>query len=752
MPTSTQKIKIFASCPKGLEILLAEELVTLGASTVQLTVAGVSAEGDLEFIYRSCLWSRLANRIFTPLCKFVCHSADDLYDGVQEVVWSEHMSATGSLWVDFSGSNDEIRHSQFGAQKVKDAVVDQFRNLTGDRPSVSKHGSDLTINVRLNKDFATVNVDLCGESLHRRGYRADSVVAPLKENLAAALLIRAGWPEMMKEGLPFIDPMCGSGTFLIEALMMAADIAPGINREDEDYAFTRWLQHDQSIWQSLKEEAIARKNTGLEKPLPEIRGYDENVLSVRATERNLEHSGLWNHIKVMVKPLEEFKRPTHSDFSRGLLLTNPPYGERLGDHDSLRPLYQRLGEVFRSELQDWRAGVFTGNPELGKKMGVRSNKKYKFFNGTIASELLLFDIEEKHFVKNQTIERENNQFKSNEFEAKAPGGIASTSGAIGHSAPSFLLSPGAEMVANRIRKNKKQLQKWLKNSTTDCYRIYDADLPEYSAAIDVYGDHAHIQEYAAPKTVDEKKAAERFLEICEATKFALDISPDKISTKQRRQNKGKQQYEKHRANPFDDMLTIKEGDAKLLVNLWAYLDTGIFLDHRLVRAKIAELVLGKTFLNLFCYTATATVRAALAGARSSVSVDLSKTYIEWASKNFELNRIGEKHKLVQADCLSWLDRCREPFDVILLDPPSFSNSKRMDGVLDVQEDHVALIKRSMELLNPGGVLVFSTNLRKFEMDYDQLNKFNIENISASTLDRDYQRNKKIHQSYLIRAI
>jgi len=737
MPTSTKKIKVFASCPKGLEILLAEELVTLGASTVQLSVAGVSAEGDLEFIYRSCLWSRLANRIFMPLCKFACHSVDDLYDGVQEVAWSEHMSVTGSLWVDFSGSSDEIRHSQFGAQKVKDAIVDQFRNLAGDRPSVSKHGPDLTINVRLNKDFATVNIDLCGESLHRRGYRADSVVAPLKENLAAALLIRAKWPELMEEGLPFIDPMCGSGTFLIEALMMAADIAPGINREDEGYAFTRWLQHDQSIWDALKEEATTRKNAGLEKSLPEIRGYDANVLSVRATERNLEQSGLWNYIKVMVKPLEEFKRPTHSDFSRGLLLTNPPYGERLGDHDSLRPLYQRLGEVFRDELQGWRAGVFTGNPELGKKMGVRSNKKYKFFNGTIASELLLFDIEEKHFVKNQTIERENLAYESN---------------ASGNSASSVLLSPGAEMVANRIRKNKKQLQKWLKNSTTNCYRIYDADLPEYSAAIDIYGDHAHIQEYAAPKTIDEKKAAERFLEICEATKFALDISPDKISTKQRRQNKGKQQYEKNRASPFDDMLTVKEGDAKLLVNLWAYLDTGIFLDHRLVRAKIADLVIGKKFLNLFCYTATATVRAALAGARSSVSVDLSKTYIEWAGKNFELNRISDKHKLVQADCLSWLDRCREPFDVILLDPPSFSNSKRMDGVLDVQQDHVSLIKRSMELLSPGGVLVFSTNFRRFDMDYDQLNKFSVENISASTLDRDYQRNKKIHQSYLIRAV
>ncbi|WP_460239828.1 bifunctional 23S rRNA (guanine(2069)-N(7))-methyltransferase RlmK/23S rRNA (guanine(2445)-N(2))-methyltransferase RlmL [Aurantivibrio infirmus] len=730
MPTIANKIKIFASCPKGLEILLAEELVTLGASTVQLTVAGVSAEGDQEFVYRSCLWSRLANRIFQPLSKFDCQSADDLYEGVQEIHWSEHMAATGSLWVDFSGSNDEIRHSQFGAQKVKDAIVDQFRNLAGNRPNVSKESPDLIVNVRLGKDFATLNVDLCGESLHRRGYRADSVIAPLKENLAAALIIRAGWPEMMLEGVPFIDPMCGSGTLLIEALMMAADIAPGLNRED--YAFMRWMQHDQALWESLREEALARKNAGLAKSLPEIRGYDQNVLSVRATERNLENSGFWNHIKVMVKPLSEFKRPSHGDFSRGLLVTNPPYGERLGEYDSLIPLYQRLGEVFREEFVGWRAAVFTGNPELGKKMGIRSNKKYKFFNGTIASELLLFDIDEKHFVKNRNLESDS---PVNQHEAKRNSG---------------LLSPGAEMVANRIRKNQKQLQKWLRNAGTDCYRIYDADLPEYSAAIDVYGDYAHIQEYAAPKTVDEEKAAARFLEICEATKFALDISPDKISIKQRRQNKGKQQYEKNKTHPFDDMINVREGEAKLLVNLWAYLDTGIFLDHRLVRKKITELVLGKKFLNLFCYTATATVRAAMAGAQSSVSVDLSKTYIEWARKNFELNRLGAKHKLVQADCFAWLNECREPFDVILLDPPSFSNSKRMEGILDVQRDHVALIKRAMDLLNPGGVLVFSTNLTRFVLDYEQLEKFTIEDTSSLTLDRDYQRNKKIHQSFFIR--
>lgn len=709
----------FISCPKGLESILLKELAALGGEELRQTVAGVHASGDLVFAYRTCLWSRLASKVLLPLARIPAASAEELYAGVNGLDWSAHLRPDASLWIDFVGTNQSLRNSQFAAQKVKDAIVDRVRQVDGTRPDIQRDKPDLTVNVRLSKQQAVVNLDLSGAGLHKRGYRVDSVVAPLKENLAAALLVRSGWPEMAGEGAAFIDPMCGSGTLLIEAAMMAADIAPGIWREE--FAFERWLQHDATVWDHLKQEAGERRQQGLARALPEIRGYDEHVLAIRAAERNIEAAGLARQIRVIRKPLAEFKRPTHAPMEQGLLLTNPPYGERLGEHRELIPLYQRLGEVLKSDFKGWRAGVFTGNPELGKTMGLRSRKKYKLFNATIPSELLLFEVGEENFV--------------GEAESGSIEGVE--------------LSPGAQMVANRLNKNRKQLDKLFRQRNIDCYRVYDADLPEYAAAIDLYGDYVHVQEYAAPKSVDPRKAGKRWLEIQQAVISAFDLPAERMSLKQRRRNRGKQQYERLQEQPLEKTLTVREGEAKFLVDLWSYLDTGLFLDHRLVRQKVAELALGKRFLNLFCYTASATVQAAIGGAASSVSVDMSRTYLDWATKNFDLNNLGDRHQLVQADCLAWLNACREAFDVIMLDPPSFSNSKRMEEVLDVQRDHVKLIRRCMDLLKPGGTLVFSTNLKRFKMDYDELDKYQIADITKATIDKDFQRRPTIHHCFLI---
>jgi len=362
---------------------------------------------------------------------------------------------------------------------------------------------------------------------------------------------------------------------------------------------------------------------------------------------------------------------------------------------------------------------------------LRSNKKYKLFNGTIPSELLLFDVSDVWFARNN--ESPNFQGKNSSENIE----------------PQHHLSAGAQMVANRLKKNKKKLEKWATKANVDCYRLYDADLPEYSAAIDIYGDYVHVQEYAAPKTIDENHADQRFLDLQKAVIVELGIDDEHLSVKQRKRNRGKEQYERFEEDPFANMFTVHEKGATFWVNLWSYLDTGVFLDHRLVRQKIAELVERKRFLNLFCYTAPATVQAALAGASSSVSVDLSNTYLRWAAKNFTENKMGKSHELIQADCLTWLNECRESFDVILLDPPSFSNSKRMEGVLDVQRDHVALVTRCMDLLNRGGTLVFSTNLRSFKIDQEALSRYNVENISRQTIDVDFERNPKIHQCFLI---
>ena len=747
--------QFFATCPKSLEGLLFQELTQLGATDLRETVAGVYFSGDLRLAYKVNLWSRLANKVLLPLDDFPVDSQEALYDGIRKINWQDHLSPSGSLLIDFTGTNDAIRNTQFGAMKIKDGIVDCLRDFSGDRPSIAKRDPDLRVNARLSKDRLIVSIDLSGESLHRRGYRLKQGIAPLKENLAAGILLRAGWPQIAKEGGALLDPMCGSATFLIEAALIAADIAPGLARAS--FGFERWLNHQNDIWLELRDEAHERKRIGLNQDnLPEIRGYDADLSVIRAAEENIVTAELDHWLRVSRKELREFKKPTHKNLDTGLILTNPPYGERLGDIESLKLLYGHLGERLRTEFQGWKAAIFTGNPELGKQMGLRADKKYKFFNGTIASELLTFAIDQETFVKSR-VELDDrfsqDQEKRQVAEAKAQEQE--------QQARQDALTPGAQMLANRLQKNKKQLDKWIKQNSISCYRLYDADMPEYAAAIDIYiGQtqagkpekiYAHVQEYAAPKSVDENKAAARFNEIAQAVPYVLNIPQSQISYKQRRRNKGKAQYEKLQDEPVGELFSVMEGKARLHINLWQYLDSGLFLDHRPVRRMIAEQARDKSFLNLFCYTASASIHAAMNAARFTVSVDMSNTYLNWARKNLALNGLSEsKNRLVQADCIKWLDENDQLFDLILLDPPSFSNSKRMDDVLDIQRDHVELIHKTMRALHADGTLIFSNNLRSFELDQEALSAYSIENISGKTLDEDFKRNPKIHQCWLIR--
>lgn len=754
MSLSNSESQYFSSCPKGIEALLGAELVSLGATDVRETVAGVYFEGSLETAYRVCLWSRLANKVLLPLASFTVNNQDDLYNAVRELPWQDHLSPSGTLLVDFIGSSDAIRNTQFGAVKIKDAIVDCLRDFSGERPSVAKRDPDLRVNARLSKDKVVLSLDLSGDSLHRRGYRVKQGSAPMKENLAAGILLRAGWPVIAAEGGALLDPMCGSGTLLIEAALMAADVAPGLGRAS--FGFERWLNHRNDIWLTLREEAHERRRIGLAKDLPEIRGYDADVKVIRAAEENIVSAELDNWLRVTRKELAEFKKPTHTHIESGLVICNPPYGERLGEVESLKLLYAHLGERLRNEFQGWRAGIFTGNPDLGKQMGLRAEKKYKLFNGTIPSELLLFNIDTEAFVQSRV--EQDGRFSEDQQERQAAEAQVKISA---KQEQADALSNGAQMLVNRLQKNLKQLDKWARKNNISCYRLYDADMPEYSAAIDIYRGtplngreeqtYVHVQEYAAPKSVDEDRAAQRFAEIEAAVPFALDVSINNVSYKQRRRNKGAMQYEKLSERPMGDLVTVIEGQSRLQVNLWQYLDSGLFLDHRIVRNKIAEMAKDTRFLNLFCYTATASIRAAMAGARFTVSVDMSNTYLNWARKNLALNGLSEaRNRLEQADCLQWLEDNTQQFDLILLDPPSFSNSKRMDDVLDIQVDHVGMIHHAIRALAEGGTLIFSNNLRTFKLDYDALSDYTIKDISAQTIDQDFQRNPKIHQCWLIK--
>ena len=711
--------KFFATCPKGIEPLLADELRALGAEEVKETRAGVAFAGALTTAYRACLWSRVANRVLLPLQCFPAASPEALYSGVQTIAWKDHLAPEGTLAVDFTTSQSAITHSHYGALKVKDAIVDQLREEFGVRPSIDTAQPDVRVNVYLLRDEATVSLDLSGESLHRRGYRAQTVEAPLKENLAAAILLRTHWPAIAKENGALVDLMCGSGTLLIEAAMIAADMAPGLAREY--YGFHRWKQHDAALWTELLDEARQRRAAGLTH-LPPIYGYDHDPLAIRAARDNIKRAGLGN---LMVAQQRELSACAPEPSPAGLAVANPPYGERLGPSSELPALYAELGAQLKTCFPGWRAAVFTGNPELGKSMGLRAVKMHTLYNGAIECKLLHFEITPENVV----VER-----------APKP----------------FEIRPGssAEMFANRLRKDLQHFGRWARRQEIFCYRLYDADLHEYNLAVDVYESdkrYVHVQEYEAPDSIDPDKARQRLQHALGVIPLVLEIPRAQMIFKLRRRQKGGGQYEK--LDTTGEFHEVREGPCRFLVNFTDYLDTGLFLDHRATRTMLGELAQGKRFLNLFGYTGSATAHAALGGAVSTTTVDMSYTYLDWARRNLELNGItGDKHELIQADVLVWLKENRQRrYGLIFLDPPTFSRSKRMEDTLDIQRDHEALIRDTAALLEPGGILIFSTNNRRFKIYREALAPLTVEDITRKTIPQDFERDPKIHQCFRITA-
>ncbi len=380
--TSHAPYSFFATTALGMEPLLAQELRDMGAASVEQTRAGVRFQGKLEMGFRACLWSRVANRILLPLKTFRAENPDQLYSGVRSIHWSEHLTCQDTLAVDFSTSQSQITHSHYGALKVKDAVVDQFRTLQGSRPSVDPARPSVRINVYLIKDEATVSIDLSGDSLHKRGYRDEGVPAPLKENLAAAILQLADWPN---SGDAFLDPMCGSGTLPIEAAWIAARRAPGMTRNY--FGFLGWQGFVPVTWKRLLEEA---RDTEIrdKKNFPRIVGYDQDFRAVRVALANAERAGMHGKVHIEKRELSACERIAE----RGLVIVNPPYGERLGETEALKPLYKQLGDTFKNTYKNWNGYIFTGSQELSKVIGLKAARRHVLFNGPIECRLLQYQL------------------------------------------------------------------------------------------------------------------------------------------------------------------------------------------------------------------------------------------------------------------------------------------------------------------------------------------------------------------------
>jgi 23S rRNA (guanine2445-N2)-methyltransferase / 23S rRNA (guanine2069-N7)-methyltransferase len=728
--------RFVAVAPRGLADLVAQELRELGAEGISAQAATVRFHGGLAVGYRACLWSRAASRVLLVLAELPAADAEAFYRQALTFDWARHVDPHGSIACEFSGTLAGIDNSHFGALRLKDAICDQLRAQCGSRPQVRLQRPDVRLHAHAHASRVTLALDLAGEGLHRRGYRLEGGAAPLRENLAAGVLLRAAWPRAAAGGAPFLDPLCGSGTLVIEAAMIAAQRAPGLQREY--FGFLGWRGHDAALWDSLCSEARER---ALRQVPNCIRGSDRDPRALRTAADNAGRAA--------VTELVQFERRDLSDVraagpASGLICTNPPYGERLGDQAAARAAHAELGRVLREHFAGWDAAILTAGADAVRELRLRSYRVHELWNGPIACRLLRIDL-------------------------GAPGHAAAAGD---ESASADVSSPGALMLANRLHKNLQRLGRLARRERVSCYRLYDADMPEYAFAIDRYealeggAVHLYVQEYAAPASIDESAVRRRRRETLATLPRVLDVPPQRIHRRVRRPQRGAAQYQPRSAqaeHTEGHPLVVAEGGLKFLVNLDDYLDTGLFLDHRRTRALLGERARGARFLNLFCYTATATVYVAAGGARESLSIDLSNRYLQWAAENFRLNGLdGERHRLERADCREWLSAAaansggREgtaagagQFELIFLDPPTFSNSKRMQGVLDVQRDHAELIEQCMALLAPGGQLIFSINAQRFRLAAPLLDRWQVIDLSRATLPFDFERNPHIHRCFQI---
>ena len=696
---------LFASTARGLEELLKTELDALGAQDLQVVQGGVHFRADDRVMYQSLLWSRLASRILLPLGEFGIWSDLDLYVGAQSIPWAELFDSETTFAIHFSGTNDVIRNSQFGALRIKDAIVDCFTRQDLPRPSVDREQPGIRINAWLNKDRVSIALDLSGTALHQRGYRQQTGQAPLKENLAAAIVMRSGWqPET-----PLLDPMCGSGTLLIEAALIACDRAPGLLRSH--WGFSRWKQHNAALWQELRSEALQRARAGTAATQARFFGYDNDGRVLEWARANARRAGVFELFTFAQQDVLKLSNPLDDKSVTGTVLSNPPYGERLESEPALIALHSQLGRIMKQQFGGWNLSLFSASPDLLSCLQLRAERQFKVKNGPL-------ECVQKNY----------------QLAASGAAGSAQI----------------AEDFANRLRKNLKKLEKWARQSGIECYRLYDADLPEYNVAVDRYADWVVVQEYAPPKTIDAAKARQRLFDVISATLSVLEIPANRLVLKTRERQKGKNQYQK--LGEKGEFFEVQEFNARLLVNLTDYLDTGLFLDHRIARQMLGQMSKGKDFLNLFSYTGSASVHAGLGGAKSTTTVDMSRTYLEWAERNLRINGLtGRQHRLLHADCLSWLRESDEQFDLIFIDPPTFSNSKRMEADFDVQRDHLMLLQNLKRMLRRGGTIMFSNNKRGFKMDLEGLQRLGLQaqEITQKTLSQDFARNRQIHNCWLV---
>ena len=745
-------LDLIITCADGLEAPLQTELTSFGIASDIKSTGRLAVTGTLRDLYTICLWSRVASRVLMLIKRKNINTeydvAEQLYGLAKSVDWTEQFKLEQTFAIRLSVDKRVAVSQQFAMLRIKDAIADTFNEVYDSRPNVDSKNPDFSVFATVNDKQAELYLDLSGTSLHRRGYRVAMTEAPLKENLAAALLYSAGWHKKNEQGNAplynaLIDPMCGSGTFIIEALLMHCDYAVGIDKAANQFGFYEWQHHDDALWQQMIDDAQTRFRDALaitnEQPdtLPLILGFDADSGAILATEKNLIAAGLQDLLPLLdletsaLDQLSSVLKPLVDDgrLSNPLVITNPPYGERLGDEEMIKPLYHALGLILQDSFAgidiDPMVGILAANVEQVDILPIKEPKTLRCHNGAITVYFRYGTL-----IAGQTGNLVS-RFEKREIEVEE----------------------GQDFI-NRLQKNLAKLKKLAKKDTVSNLRVYNADLPDFKVAVDLYGDYVHVQEYAPPKTIPPETAKKRFNLALMGIREVFGINREQIFIKTRARQSGNDQYSKQgNTEKRGKFYVAREDGAYFYVNFTDYLDTGLFIDHRNMRARSKDNSRNKSVLNLFAYTCTASVHAALAGAKKVTSVDLSQNYLDWGKQNFVLNGLDvsrNKYQFVAADIFEWIKDNTEQFDIIFIDPPTFSNSKKFQGTFDVQRDHSALINRAMNRLTSDGVLYFSNNFTRFELDEQLTERYDIVDITQKTIGFDFDVKKPIHQSFEIR--
>lgn len=730
--------ELFARCASGFEGVLAQELKELRMRRVRPLQGGVSFFGTQADAYRACLWSRVATRIQLVLCRASATSAERLYEDVAAFAWEDHVRQGATIAVEAHGTNENLRKTTFTALKVKDALCDRLRNVWGQRPDVDAKNPDFALNVAVHQHKATVYLNLSGTSLHRRGYREDGVQteAPLKETLAAGMLLAAGWPALADKGGALVDPMCGSGTLAIEAALMAAHVAPGILRAT--WGFEGWAQHDATAWGNLVAEATQQVEE--KRPQACVIAGDKDAHAVEIARANVRRANVSDIVRLHCDDATNLGRHLRGVTKRGsvpgLLVANPPYGQRLLSQTELPQVHAALAAAVDAVPAGWRVAIITPDEGIDTALGREPQRTIECHNGPLSVRVRIFELDSS---------------------ARQEVSVTSLGG---KQAKVTIADAHSSQFAARLRKVARERLRWARKEGVSCVRLYDADLPDYALSVDLFAGtrgtddarFAVLEEYRRPASVDARRAARRLADARALVAATLDVPAGNVLV---HAWEGKDA----RMPPRDAHLrrlplTVREGTISFVIDLNGRPDTGLPLWQRGIRELVAAKAQGKRFANLCDPSLAAAVCAAAGGAARTIAVSPYPDRARSLEANLRANGFeAPRHAVTCEDMRTWVrqeQRARHTYDLILCVPPAWMPARNgqkgktaRERDWELQRDHAALLRNAAILLSQEGSLVFACREHGFAPDLHALTAagLDVQDLSARVTPPDFARSR-----------